>query len=161
MKTTTSLHFLTLAFAFLLISGIFTDSVKAQANTDGSQNFGIGLMLGEPTGVSIKSWFGNRSAFDIGAAWSLSGRNEAVHLHADYLFHNWFNDAENLAFYYGIGGRVIFSGEGTAGVRVPLGLNYVFENAPFDLFVEAVPIVDISPDVEFAGNGAFGIRYYF
>lgn len=155
------MKFLTFAIAFLVISVTFSDTAKAQANTNGNQNFGIGLMLGEPTGVSIKSWFGHRSAFDIGAAWSLSGRNEAVHLHADYLFHNWFNDAENLAFYYGIGGRVIFSGEGTAGVRVPLGLNYVFESVPFDLFVEAVPIIDVSPDVEFAGNGAFGIRYYF
>jgi len=45
-------------------------------------------MLGEPTGVSIKSWFNRQSAFDIRAAWSLSGRNKAVHLHTDYLRQN-------------------------------------------------------------------------
>lgn len=161
MENITPLKSIFFAFVFLFFSAVLTESVIAQANNDGSHNFGLGLMLGEPSGVSVKSWFGERSAFDIGAAWSLSGRNEAVHLHTDYLFHNWFDDADNLAFYYGIGGRVIFSGDGIAGVRVPLGLNYVFENAPFDLFVEAVPIIDVSPDVEFAGNGAFGIRYYF
>lgn len=149
------------ALALLLIMCVVSDDAVAQANEDGSHNFGLGLMLGEPTGVTVKSWFGRRSAFDIGAAWSLSGRNEAVHLHTDYLHHNWFNDTENLAFYYGIGGRVIFSNNATAGVRVPFGLNYVFDSAPFDLFVEAVPIIDLSPDVEFAGNGAVGIRYYF
>lgn len=161
MNNMTLLKSSVFAFIILLFSGVFTESAKSQANSDGGHNFGLGLMIGEPSGVSVKSWFGERSAFDIGAAWSLSGRNEAVHLHADYLYHKWFNDADNLAFYYGIGARVIFSDEGIAGVRVPLGLNYVFENAPFDLFVEAVPIIDVSPDVEFAGNGAFGIRYYF
>lgn len=149
------------ALAILLIAGVLSNDAAAQANNDGKHNFGLGLMLGEPTGVTIKSWFNRQSAFDIGAAWSLSGRNEAVHLHADYLRHNWFKDTENLAFYYGIGGRVIFSNNATAGVRVPLGLNYVFDSTPFDLFVEAVPILDLSPDVEFAGNGAVGIRYYF
>jgi hypothetical protein len=36
----------------------------------------------------------------------------------------------------------------------------VFENVPFDLFLEAAPILDLTPDVELAGNGAVGIRYY-
>lgn len=143
--------------------GLKPESVIAQANSDNGENFGIGVMLGEPTGISIKSWNGDRSAFDIGAAWSLSGREEAIHLHTDYLLHSWFNnvDTGRLAFYYGIGGRIIFADDAKAGVRVPLGLNYVFSSAPFDLFVEAVPILDLTPDTEFAGNGAIGIRYYF
>lgn len=161
MRRNISLTTAAILFTMYLFFGGLTEKVQAQANDDGSGNFGIGLMFGEPSGVTVKSWFGRRSAFDIGTAWSLSGRNEAVHLHTDYLHHNWFNDTENLAFYYGIGGRVIFSNDATAGVRVPIGLNYVFDSAPFDLFVEAVPIVDLSPDIEFAGNGAVGIRYYF
>ena len=136
-------------------------STSAQANVDGTRNLGLGLMLGEPTGVSVKSWLGTKSAFDIGAAWSLSGRNEALHLHADYLYHRWLKNREALAFYYGMGGRVIFSDNAVAGVRVPFGLTYVLNGIPFDLFVEAAPIIDISPEVEFAGNGAFGVRYYF
>lgn len=150
-----------------LVAGAFIcmspQIAKSQANPDNSRNFGIGVMLGEPTGISIKSWSGDRSAFDVGAAWSLSDRDEAIHLHADYLLHSWFDDIEQgrLAFYYGLGGRIIFSDDANAGIRVPLGLNYVFETAPFDIFVEAVPILDLTPDTEFAGNGAVGIRYYF
>lgn len=157
------LHILPLILVITLFTGLNPDSAKAQANPEGGQNFGIGLMLGEPTGISVKSWNGDRTAFGIGAAWSLSGRNEAIHLHADYLVHSWFSgvDRGRLAFYYGIGGRIIFADDATAGVRIPLGLNYVFENAPFDLFVEAVPILDLTPDTELAGNGAVGIRYYF
>jgi len=137
------------------------DSAKAQTNEDLAEKFGLGIMLGEPTGVSVKYWNNERSAFDVGAAWSLAGRNEALHMHADFLLHSWFDRTENLAFYYGIGGRMIFASEATAGVRIPLGLDYVFSSIPFDLFVEAVPILDITPEVEFAGNGAVGIRYYF
>ncbi|MEX2639606.1 MAG: hypothetical protein WD266_02890 [Balneolales bacterium] len=151
-------------FAFAgMLTVITTEPVNAQAAGDDGENFGVGIMLGEPTGISVKSWNSNRSAFGIGAAWSLSGRNEALHLHADYLLHSWFRDVRRrrLAFYYGLGGRVIFAGDATAGVRIPLGLNYVFQSIPFDIFAEGVPILDLTPDTEFAGNGAVGIRYYF
>lgn len=151
--------------ALVVVSGVLTNlepvSVKAQVNSVRSENIGIGLMLGEPTGVSVKYWYNSRSAFNIGAAWSLSGRSEALHLHTDLLLHSWFADTESLAFYYGAGGRIIFASNATAGIRFPFGLNYVFQNIPFDLFVEAVPILDLTPNIEFAGNGAVGIRYYF
>lgn len=156
-RISSSLFMLSVLMTLLLVPV----NTSAQANQNNSRNFGLGLMLGEPTGVSVKSWFNHKSAFDIGAAWSLTGRNEALHLHADYLRHSWFNNTDGLAFYYGLGARVIFSEDATAGVRVPLGLNYVFGSIPFDLFVEAVPILDIGIDLELAGNGAVGIRYYF
>ncbi|MDZ7694233.1 MAG: hypothetical protein U5K69_24455 [Balneolaceae bacterium] len=150
---------ITISFGLFLFTGV--NLAKAQPTNEDSGNFGLGIMLGEPTGVSVKYWNNSRSAFGIGAAWSLAERTEALHLHADYLSHSWFNNTENLAFYYGIGGRVIFADNTAAGVRVPFGLNYAFQNIPFDLFVEAVPILDISPETEFAGNGAVGIRFYF
>jgi hypothetical protein len=138
------------------------DKAKAQANPEGGNNFGLGIIIGEPTGLSIKSWNGDRSAFSIGAAWSLS-EDEALQLNADFQLHSWFKNIElgRLAFYYGIGGRVIFTDDPKIGARVPLGLNYIFGTLPFDLFVEATPILDFTPDVELAGNGGVGIRYYF
>ncbi|MFY0683512.1 MAG: hypothetical protein JXR20_03105 [Balneola sp.] len=155
MKTT--LKNSLLAMLFIGVTTLFS-SISAQQK---GNNFGIGFMVGEPTGVSIKKWVTDNSAFDIGAAWSLSDKNEALHLHADFLQHNWFNDQPNLAFYYGIGARTILDSDPKFGVRVPFGLNYVFEHIPFDAFVEAVPIFDLAPDTEFAGNGAFGMRFYF
>lgn len=145
------------AVTILITLSILTPET-AEAQGRGG-DFGIGVMLGEPTGVSVKSWLSNSSAFDVGAAWSL-GEREALHMHADLLRHSWFEENQQLAFYYGIGGRVIFYDDAHVGARIPLGLNYVFESIPFDLFIEAVPILDITPDVELAGNGAVGIRYY-
>jgi hypothetical protein len=143
-----------------LIIGFSSTINTAHAQQKGD-NFGIGIMIGEPSGLTIKKWLTDNTAFDVGAAWSLSDRNEAIHLHTDFLLHNWFNDNPNLAFYYGIGGRAILDSDAKIGVRVPLGLNYVFESGPFDVFVEAVPIIDLAPDTKFAGNGAVGFRFYF
>jgi hypothetical protein len=135
-------------------------NAQAIAGGEGG-NLGIGALLGEPTGVTVKVWTGNRSALDVGAAWSLGGENEALHLHADYLMHSWFDETEELALYYGIGGRINFEDDPAIGVRIPIGLTYVFNEIPFDLFVEAAPIVDFAPETEFAGNGAVGLRFYF
>ncbi|MEQ8525169.1 hypothetical protein [Gracilimonas sp.] len=137
------------------------ETANAQANGKGG-NLGLGAMLGEPTGISIKAWNNQKSAFGFGAAWSF-GRYDAIHLHGDYLLHSWFNDVDkgNLAFYYGIGARLVLADDPAVGIRIPLGLNYVVEDAPIDLFVEAVPILDLAPSTDFDGNGALGIRYYF
>src|SRR5690554_3421887 len=155
-------HILAITFATALIIILKPDNALAQANTGNGGNFGIGVMIGEPTGISIKSWQNSSSAFALGAAWSLAG-NEALHLHGDYLRHVWFRNVDHggLAFYFGLGARVIFDNDAELGMRVPLGLNYVFEDAPFDLFVEAVPIMNLTPSTDLAGNGAAGIRFYF
>ena len=50
------------------------------------KGLGIGVMVGEPTGVSVKKWLDATHAIDGGAAWSIAG-DDALSLHADYLFH--------------------------------------------------------------------------
>ena len=41
-----------------------------------------------------------------------------------------------------------------------VGLSYMFADAPFDLFVEIVPILDLVPDTDFDLNAAIGVRWY-
>jgi hypothetical protein len=54
------------------------------------------------------------------------------------------------------------SDEGTtAGVRVPVGVSYLFERSPVDLFGEVVPILDVSREADFELNAVVGLRYYF
>lgn len=137
-------------------------SILAQ---NGDDNFGVGLMIGEPTGISFKYWSSQKHALAGGAAWSL-GQYEAVHLHGDYLWHTYslFDDIEKgqLPFYYGIGGRVVLvTNDAILGVRVPVGLNYRFENSPLDLFLEVAPTMNLVPDTDFDINGALGMRIYF
>jgi len=145
-------------------------TVSGRTARDG---FGIGVIIGEPTGVSAKKWTDREHAFDAAAAWSFS-EDDAVRLHADYLVHNFGvirTDASTgrLPFYYGIGGRIlIFDNDRRGddhdtrlGVRFPLGFSFLFTRAPFDIFAEIVPVLDIVPDSDFGLDAAIGARFYF
>ena len=145
-------------FATALLSiSLTTISHAQQANKD----VGIGFMVGEPTGLSLKSWTGGNNAFDVGLAWSL-GRYDAVNIHADYLWHNYevFDDVDSgsLPFYYGIGGRVILADDDAViGARIPVGINYLFEDAPVGLFLEVAPVFNVAPDTDFDVDGGLGL----
>jgi len=132
----------------------------AQAQDRG---FGLGVILGEPTGISGKLWTGYRTAIDGAVAWSFE-KESSLHLHGDLLFHS-FNrvrvDRGKFLLYYGIGGRVKFEDDSRLGVRFPLGIDYLFAKSPLDCFLEIVPILDLAPKTDFGLNGAIGIRYFF
>ncbi|WP_440999959.1 hypothetical protein [Fodinibius sp. SL11] len=132
---------------------------------DANKDLGIGFMIGEPTGLTAKSWTGGGNAIDVGVAWSF-GRYDAITLQADYLWHNYsvFSDVEqgSLPLYYGIGGRLVLGDKDSyIGARVPIGLNYLFEDAPVGLFIEAAPILNLAPSTEFDIDGTLGARFYF
>ena len=129
--------------------------------------FGLGIIVGEPTGISWKAWSGQTTAFAGAAAWSLSGKG-TFHLHGDYLFHNFkFLSVPKgrLPFYYGVGVRFLFhekEEDGTVfGVRFPLGIEYLFASPSLGLFMEIVPVLDLAPGTDFDLNGAVGFRFYF
>ncbi len=132
---------------------------------------GVGVIIGEPTGLSAKVWTSPSTAVALAAAWSFSGR-DAVHFHADYLLHNFkLLGPPELPVYYGLGSRLKLrggkrsddddDGDILLGVRVPVGIAYHFPGAPIDIFVEIAPILDLVPDTDFSLNAALGARFYF
>ena len=66
------------------------DSAVTAAGQDshklaGESPFGLGVMIGEPTGISGKYWLSPANAIDFAVAWSFA--NDAnFHLHTDYLY---------------------------------------------------------------------------
>jgi hypothetical protein len=133
-----------------------------------SSGFGLGIIIGEPTGITGKYWTSETGAIDGAAAWAFS-HDGGVHLHADYLYHKFGLikvQKGSFPLYYGIGGRLQFhhhhhDNDDLLGVRVPVGLDYLFASDPFDIFFEVVPILDIVPDTDFSINAAIGFRYFF
>lgn len=124
---------------------------------------GLGVILGDPSGISFKGWTGSLSAVDIAIAWSFE-HEDAFHVHVDYLLHNFrFFDINkgDLVLFYGIGGRVKAEKKSRVGVRIPVGLTYLFENDPLEIFFELGPILDLAPRTDFRMTGGIGIRYYF
>lgn len=151
----------------VLIAGVvLAAAVPARPQSVPSpRSLGLGIMIGDPSGLNFKSWTGRRSAFDIGLAWSFIG-DSSLQLHADLLFHDFgpFRPRRGrLGLYYGLGGRVKTEENDRTllSVRIPLGLTYIFERAPLDIFFELVPLLDVTPETRGDVQGALGVRYYF
>lgn len=152
---------LTVTLLSLFLSISFYSLGHAQ---QADKKLGVGIMVGEPTGLTLKSWTSTKNALDVGLAWSV-GRYDAINIQADYLWHNYnvFQDVESdsLPFYYGIGGRVVLTdNDAVVGARVPVGINYLFEDSPVGLFLEVAPILNVAPSTDFDVDGSLGVRFY-
>ena len=153
-------------FATIIAAGsLFVSAALPQAY--GRDGIGFGASVGEPTGVSVKYWLDQTTAFDAACAWSLTD-NSPFQLHADYLIHGsslTTSSSEikgSLPWYYGIGGRVKnINNKSHIGVRVPVGVTYLLAEAPIDIFGEITPVLDLKPSINLNWNAAIGVRYYF
>jgi hypothetical protein len=147
--------------ALLLCALVFaTGMTPALAQQRG---FGIGIIVGEPTGISAKGWVSSDNAVDVGLAWSFRKRGY-VHIHADYLWHfpNVIKSTERFVFYTGLGGRFgAGRNDGILGVRLAGGIAWWGRSIPLEVFLELAPILDLVPATELSANGGIGIRYYF
>jgi len=126
--------------------------------------FGLGIVAGEPTGVSFKQWLSGPDALDGAVAWSF-GDDSALHIHVDYLYHTVWDGSVRVPgwkLYIGVGGRLkLVEDDNRLGARVPFGVTYLFRSSPFDFFLEVAPILDLAPATELRMNGGVGIRFYF
>lgn len=132
------------------------------------KGFGAGIIIGEPTGISLKGWISSTSAVDAAIAYSFV-KERSLHVHVDYLQH-FYNvidvSSGKLPLYVGIGGRIKIKNNRTnlddrIGVRIPFGIAYQFSGAPVDIFLEIAPILDLTPKTSAYFNGGLGVRYFF
>jgi hypothetical protein len=140
------------------------------------RGFGLGVIIGEPTGVSAKLWTSHLNAFDFGLGWSMGGDRigrydgyyngeSRVHFHMDYLWHsfNAIHSSERFPLYYGIGGRVN-TGAGynsSLAIRGVFGIAWLPHNTPIDLFLELVPSLQLTSSAGFGIDAGIGVRYFF
>lgn len=137
------------------------------------KGFGAGIIIGEPTGLTAKKFLGRGAAVDGAVAWS-TGDHESFHLHADYLIHRYdilrgASVPGSLPVYFGIGATLWtydhdhhkYDDETGAGVRLPVGLSWLAPKAPFEVFFELVPQMNLVPATDFDLDAAIGARFYF
>lgn len=123
----------------------------------------VGVMVGEPTGLSAKQWLGQSTAVDLAVAWSFAGAG-AFYVHLDYQQHFAITDVRpgSLSAFVGAGGKIsIRADEFRLGARIPLGLYYAFDTVPLEVFLEIAPGLMIFPATTFDAGGGIGIRYRF
>lgn len=128
------------------------------------RELGIGLMLGNPTGLNGKFWLNDEHAIDGGLGVSLGKHNDFT-MHSDYLFHSfsafYLNDTVPLDLYYGVGARMEFADDIELGLRVPVGLAHVIKESNSDVFAEVAPILDFAGRTGVELHIAVGGRYYY
>lgn len=146
-------------------------------NLSSAQHFGIGIIIGSPTGFTAKFIMTQRSAIAANIGWSL-GDNPKLHLTCDYQFLfptvlRWTDDMsgeqreiKNLTPYIGIGGRFRFKEDESTndtelniGLRLGGGAEYMVSR--FGIFLEIYPVVNIFPSTDFDIEGGLGARIYF
>ncbi|MDQ7818868.1 MAG: hypothetical protein RDU14_17705 [Melioribacteraceae bacterium] len=138
--------------------------------------FGLGVSIGEPTGVNAKLWTSETGALDFGVGWSIGGDRigsyegqynggRRIHFHFDYMLHLFdaVGSTGQFPIYYGIGGR-FNAGAGylsSLAVRFVVGLAWMPRESPIDMFIEFVPSLQLTSLPGLAIDSAIGIRYYF
>lgn len=147
---------------FLLIS---STSYASQ-----SRPTGIGFILGAPTGLSLQLNANTPHPINLGLAYHF---NHWTQIWGDYTFHypqffdNTFHTTSHIDSYIGIGGALLLLSSKystqSLGIlfRVPFGLEYHLQNAPFGFMAELAPGLSIAPSTDFFFQGGIGARFYF
>jgi hypothetical protein len=134
--------------------------------------FGLGIILGEPTGISAKLYLQDDQAVQaaVGSAFLGGG----LQIHADYVFHPYIlqtRDSFVLPVYVGPGVRLISYDDGrdsryfALGGRGVAGLLFDFIEIPLDAFVEVAVVAEFGfregKGFGITLNAGAGARYYF
>lgn len=139
------------------------------SRTSSSGNTGLGVMFGEPTGLTLKHWLNGSSALQFGLTYSF---NNYVAVLGDYLWH--FAVHSEVRPYIGLGAEVFFdsadnsrrrfyrdhTGSVNLAARIPLGIEWLPRKAPLGIFGEIVPALGIAPGTYAFLQGDIGIRLY-
>jgi hypothetical protein len=149
----------------LVIAAVIAMASSAHADV------GVGLFVGEPSGLDLKIDAGYRSALDIVIGWSTFRDARDQYAHLTYLATPIVGHGDAVLVPLRIGIGVAFYGEGSfdngvnLAVRAPLELALKFRNAPVEIYGEIAAELtffdDNNNDPLFDLQGGIGFRVYF
>jgi hypothetical protein len=143
-------------------------SLCAQAK----ERYGVGLMIGSPTGFTFEYIESKKVSWDAAIAYDL-GDHKDFHLHIDYLRHikNYFYLEEQWPFsiYYGLGLKQTFledrgpdkDNEFRFGPRLPVGVYFMVPKLPLKIFTELAVTVTLWEKTTALLDFGLGARFYF
>lgn len=156
--------------ASIILILIFYSSLFAQSPK--GKGFGFGIIVGDPTGGTLKFFTHRSNAFviDFGSSYFGSPR-----IGMDYLWQfNAFNS--NIANLYAGTGGVIGFGNGHGiyyedkyirdknnvglGARGIFGVNIIPQRTPLEIFLELGVLVALVPNFDSSADVGLGMRFY-
>jgi len=151
----------------LLLTILAFGCVLATNATPSRADVGLGLFLGEPTGLDLKLGLGNRSSLDLLLGWTTFGNGRYGYGHVTYLVTPVVGrgDAVTVPLRLGIGGALLGPSEDLRfAIRAPLELGLRLRRTPLEFYGEiALAFVLFNPDddVRVDLQGGVGFRVYF
>ncbi len=153
--------------------------VATPAVADQGGDFGLGLQIGGPSGLSGK-YYMDRFALQFGVGVIEQGWDDGTQLHVDALWHPVVltrQSAFDMPFYVGVGARVLSDDNDewdycdrfgcydvdddlSVGVRIPVGILMAFRSVPLDAFFELAPTIDLIHDDDALYCERNGVCYY-
>ena len=130
---------------------------------------GAGVVLGDPSGLTIKGFISPRLSLGGIISWSFIDEAFLVVGDVDYEFLEIpiETDKISLPFYAGGGLKVGFDQGGMdkdrtiVGIRVPFGVAVQWTRHPLEVFFEVAPGIDLAPSTKGDLTGGIGARFYF
>lgn len=130
-----------------------------------TRNFGLGIMLGDPSGLNGKYYLNSINAIEVGLGVGVFGIENSFAMHVDYLYHNYdlIKATEKFPVFYGFGVRIRSKedAEFGLGVRGVVGIQWVSQSMNMDIFLHVAPVFKLLPATKFGVDGSIGARYYF
>lgn len=129
------------------------------------REIGVGLKLGEPTGLTLKYWLNTRNALDFTLGAAVFNSNSRVNINVNYLYHydNVIKTREDVSLFLGFGARLVSKKHGNSsfGIRGVGGVAWYSDKYPIEVFLEAAPVFRLFPTTGIDFDMAIGARYYF
>jgi len=134
-----------------------------------AENFGLGVILGDPSGLSGKMKLDGAHSLDGALAYS-SGKHSGMQFHATYLWdraRSWGTTQGPLDMYYGLGGRLISYNDNkdksqiSIGPRGSLGLCFNINNPNIEFFGELAMVLEVTPSISADLDAGVGARIRF
>lgn len=140
---------------------------------DSPRGFGIGVVLGEPTGLTFAVRPNSWNAVQGHLSYSLI--SDRARANVDYLQSVAVIQPSSARMefpvYIGIGGTVGVTDDGPGpfgdnatawvGGRVPFGITMLPDDVPVEVFAEIAPTVYVLPETTPGLEGGLGVRAYF
>jgi hypothetical protein len=149
-----TLRWTVIVFVFIFLQAAFAQTPEKR------NEFGLGLILGEPSGLNTQFYWGPHQSVDVTAAWSLSDWFMAM---GDFQFYNRIADSPaNWKWYYGLGAYLAAprNDDGTFGLRIPLGLTYRVPSSAVEIWGEVAPALRLVPDTAPELQGGIGVTFW-
>lgn len=151
-------------FSKLIFITLLLSSSQVFANNE----FALGLILGNPTGLSGRVGIEDSKSIDFALASTSGSRN--WHLHGTYLIENiktFQTELAPLNVFYGVGARMTSfendrkEDKTSLGVRLAVGIKMDLPTPSSEVFGEVAPVIDLTPDVDVDFDVGIGFRFRF